>query len=73
VPSQPAQPSPENRLRFFREQAGLSQERLARRADLSLWTVSRVENGRDPSLTTARKLAAALDRAVADIWPELAA
>jgi transcriptional regulator with XRE-family HTH domain len=69
-----APPAPNgNNLRRFREEANLSQEALARRADLSMMTVNRVERGRIPSLATARKIARALGRTVDEIWPDLAA
>jgi DNA-binding XRE family transcriptional regulator len=69
-------PSPRtpNHLAKFRWEAGLSQEALARRADLSVFTISRLETGvQKPRLAHARKIAAALDRTIDEIWPDLEA
>lgn len=56
------------RLKAARTAAGLTQEALARRADLSLPTVQRSEAGRhDPSLTTLLALVNALDVSLEDI------
>lgn len=61
-----------NRLRERRNDAGLSQEELAHKAGFSVFTISRTERGRSPSLQTAQAIAAALGLKVADIWPEFA-
>ncbi len=48
-------------LKRLRERNGLTQERLAKRADVSRAYLSRLEMGRhDPPLSTIRKLARAL-------------
>jgi transcriptional regulator with XRE-family HTH domain len=48
-------------LRELRERAGLSQEGLARKANLSLSTITKLEQGRmNPSWETVKALAAAL-------------
>jgi transcriptional regulator with XRE-family HTH domain len=50
-----------NVLRELREKAGLSQEQLARRANVTLNTINKLENQRaQPSWATVRKLAMAL-------------
>lgn len=50
---------------------GLSQERLAERAGVSVEHVARVERGeKSPSLRVARSLAAALDVPLADLLTE---
>jgi transcriptional regulator with XRE-family HTH domain len=50
------------RIRVLRSERGLSQERLAGKADLTTGFVNAVEHGRKvPSLTTILKLARALD------------
>jgi transcriptional regulator with XRE-family HTH domain len=49
------------RIRQARESVGLSQEALARRADVAMMTVSRIERGASqPDLDTLRRLALAL-------------
>ena len=50
------------RLKMFRELAGLSQSELARRADISRPTISAVESGRqvNVNIDTAQRLARAL-------------
>jgi transcriptional regulator with XRE-family HTH domain len=54
------------RLKALREQAGLTQEKLARAADVSLMTVSRLERkGLDPNWSTVVALARALGVSVA--------
>jgi transcriptional regulator with XRE-family HTH domain len=49
-------------LRELRERAGLSQERLAREANVSVATIVKLEAGKivDPAWSTIRRLAAAL-------------
>jgi transcriptional regulator with XRE-family HTH domain len=48
-------------LRELRKQAGLSQEALARKANLSLATITKLEQGRvQPSWETVKALAEAL-------------
>jgi transcriptional regulator with XRE-family HTH domain len=50
------------RLRTLRNQAGLSAEKLGRRADLSMHAILRIEQGlANPTLRTIRKLATALN------------
>jgi transcriptional regulator with XRE-family HTH domain len=48
---------------------GWSRERLAGEAGLSLATVERIEQGRTPQVTTAVKIATALDVSIADLFP----
>lgn len=63
-------------LRALREERGWSQERLARRARLSVRTVARIERGKGaPSMATANKLAKALGVTIDDLLqpPEKAA
>ncbi len=56
-------------LRELREQRFISQAVLAERARLTVYTVSRLENGRHrPTLQTVRKLAGALGVKPEDIW-----
>jgi transcriptional regulator with XRE-family HTH domain len=45
-----------NRVRELREEQGMSQEELARRAKVSLRTVEHVERGLNPRMDTKRKL-----------------
>ena len=65
------------RLKMFRELAGLTQGELARRAGINRPTITALENGRqlDVTLETARRLARALkislDRLVGDSESEL--
>lgn len=50
------------RLSEVRHERGLTQEELARQANVALNTVARIENGRvEPNMSTLRKLAKALD------------
>lgn len=56
-------------LRKLREQKGLTQEKLARLADVSNNTVIKIEAGKNenPTLNTLKKLAKALDSSVDDL------
>lgn len=56
-------------LRKLREQKGLTQEKLARLADVSNNTVIKIEAGKNenPTLDTLKKLANALDISVDDL------
>lgn len=56
------------RVRALRTRAGLSQEGLARKADVSMATIHRIEQPQvGASLETLRKLAAALDVPVSEL------
>lgn len=59
------------RLKELRLQAGLSQEALAARTDLSQRTIARLESGRGskPSRTTIRLLAQAFGLTPAELIP----
>ena len=55
-------------LRQIREARGLTQEQLAQRAGLNNTTISRIETySHDPTITTVRAIAQALDMSVADL------
>lgn len=56
------------RLKALRKTAGMTQEQLAREADMSLGYVARLEIGRhDPKLSTLKKLARALGVPVTEL------
>ena len=56
------------RLKKLRKARNMTQEELAKRADLSRTYVARLETGRqDPSLSTLERLAKALRVSVADL------
>lgn len=60
-----------NRVREHREEIPLSQEALARKAGVSLGTVSRIERGLfSPRLETASALARALGVSRESLFPE---
>ena len=58
------------KIRECREEAGISQEELARRAKISRTTLSGLENGTIKTTTnnTLLKIAEALNKKVADIF-----
>lgn len=58
------------KIRECREEAGISQEELARRAKISRTTLSGLENGTIKTTTTNTllKIAEALNKKVADIF-----
>jgi transcriptional regulator with XRE-family HTH domain len=57
-------------IRRFREEMMLSQEALARRADLSSKSVIRYESGKHASTDALNKLAKALERPMTDFYSE---
>ena len=57
-------------IRVCRVLTGVTQEALARRAGVRRETVSRVENGGEPQLRTARRLADALGLQLELLFPE---
>ncbi len=61
-----------SRIRVERKAAGLSQEALARRADMSLNGLAQLERGgrTDPHYSTLEKLAGALDMSVGELVEE---
>lgn len=61
-----------NLLKDAREQTGLSQWEVAKRADLSLTYYGDIERGKHiPTLGVAFAIAGALGKTVEDLWPEL--
>lgn len=56
-------------IRKFRKKKGFSQEKLARLADISLNTLTKIESGfsREPTITTILKIAKALDIGIDDL------
>lgn len=56
-------------IRKFRKKAGLSQDKLAREADVAYNTVVKIESGENPNPTidTLKKIASALDVDVGDL------
>ncbi|MGH2676571.1 MAG: helix-turn-helix transcriptional regulator [Actinomycetota bacterium] len=59
-----------NRVRELRGELGLSQEKLAAKADVSTGTIRAIERGHSPRLTTAQRLAQVLGVSVDDLFPE---
>ena len=55
------------RLRERRDSAGLSREKLAAKAGVSLSTVLRIEQGAGAHLSSLRKIAGALDVTVSEL------
>ena len=55
-------------FRRARIAANLDQSQLARRSKVPQGTISRVENGGDPRLSTARKIARALNGSIEDVF-----
>jgi len=59
-------------IRRIRQEKGMSQDRLSKKADLALNTIVKVETGENPNPTveTLKKIAKALDIPVADLFKE---
>lgn len=59
-----------NKLKDFREVAGISQEELARKSGVSRVTISMLETGAQKNITasTLSKLAEALGKKIADFF-----
>jgi DNA-binding XRE family transcriptional regulator len=56
----------ESKLKKLRENLLLSRSELARRAGISLLTVSRIENGKECRMETKRKILKALGLEISD-------
>lgn len=56
-------------LKHLRKAAALSLDALADAADVSKGNLHSIENGQEPRMGTAHKIAAVLDCNVEDIWP----
>ena len=56
-------------IRKFRQEKGLSQEKLARLANISLNTLTKIESGlsKEPTITTVFKIAKALRIKIDDL------
>jgi len=58
------------KLKEIREEMKLTQEDLARKADMSLQCLRQIETGRrNPRLANAQAIATALGRRIEEIWP----
>lgn len=58
-----------NKLKIYRCAIGVTQQRMADDLSLDIQTVNRYENGkRDPSLATALRIAAYLNKSVEEIF-----
>ena len=61
-----------NNLFFYRQQANISQDKLAEAVDLSRRTIGNIENGtHDPSLQTAYRIANYFKVALPVIFPDI--
>lgn len=60
------------KIKQFREKKGLSQEKLARLADVSNNTIVNIESGKqtNPTIETISKIAKALDVAIEELLGE---
>lgn len=58
-----------NKVKKLREKLGLSQEKLARLADVSTNTIINIESGKqtNPTISTIKKIAKALDVSVDEL------
>jgi len=59
-------------IRRIRQEKGISQDRLSKKADLALNTIVKVETGENsnPTVETLKKIAKALDVPVGDLFKE---
>ena len=59
-------------IRRIRQEKGMSQDRLSKKADLALNTIVKVETGENlnPTVETLRKIAKALDIPIGDLFKE---
>lgn len=59
-----------NKLKFYREKKGLSQEELAKKSGVSRVSISKIENdkAKDIKIGTLKSLAEALDESVQNIF-----
>lgn len=59
-------------IRRIRQQKGISQDRLSKKADLALNTIVKVETGENPNPTveTLKKIAKALGVSISDLFKE---
>ena len=55
-------------MREYREKAGLSQEALARKVEVSRQTIVNIERGSEPRVLLALAIAAVLGVAVSDLF-----
>lgn len=59
------------RARVYRERLNLSLRDVAKAVGVSVTAPHQIENGTDPQLTTARKLAVFFGATERDLWPAL--
>jgi transcriptional regulator with XRE-family HTH domain len=61
-----------NNIRSFREQRGWTLKELAEKAQLPFQTLSTYENGREPKINPARRVAKALKKPLDQVFPPAA-
>jgi len=61
-------PTQASTVREYREKAGLSQEALARKVEVSRQTIVNIERGSEPRVLLALAIAAVLGVAVSDLF-----
>jgi putative transcriptional regulator len=61
-------PTQASAVREYREKAGLSQEALARKVEVSRQTIVNIERGSEPRVLLALAIAAVLGVAVSDLF-----
>jgi transcriptional regulator with XRE-family HTH domain len=60
-----------NRLRKVMLLKSINQVELSKRTGISQSEISRIVNGKEIKLATAKKIARALDEAIEYLWPDL--
>lgn len=58
-----------NRVRARRLELGMTLDQLSKGSEIPVSTISDIERGSEPKVTTAQRLARALNATVDELWP----
>ena len=60
----------ENKVRVRRQLLGMTLEQVSKESGVPISTLSEIERGREPAITTAQRIAKALLTTTDELWPD---
>lgn len=60
----------ENNVKARRKELGMTLEQLSHESGVPVSTISEIEHGAEPLVTTAQRIARALLRTIDELWPD---
>lgn len=59
-----------NHVKARRREVGITLKQLSRKSNVPVSSINAIENGREPMVKTAQRIARALGRTVEELWPD---